>query len=137
MELVLKEKAFFNNGELLEIKFHLVDSGGNLAGEASLYRDREGALALGATRWEMIRGVMITGVPKLNAIDAAESTTRHPFIQVDWSQLRPFCLEGIAPYETTETGGSNQPMTVTRAKYMTWNLRAWNCKTMALYTQGA
>ena len=47
MELVLKEKAFFNNGELLEIKFHLVDSGGNLAGEASLYRDREGALALG------------------------------------------------------------------------------------------
>ena len=43
MELVLKEKAFFNNGELLEIKFHLVDGSGSLVGEASLYRDREGA----------------------------------------------------------------------------------------------
>lgn len=85
----------------------------------------------------MIRGVQITGVPKLNEIDAAEATTRHPFIVIDWSQLRPFCLEGFAPYEVTETGGSNQPLTVTRAKYMTWNLRAWNCKTMALFTQGA
>lgn len=85
----------------------------------------------------MIRGVMITGVPKLNEIDAAKSTENHPFIVVDWSQLRPFCLEGFAPYETTDTGGSNQPLTVTRVKYMTWNVRAWNCRTMALFTNNA
>jgi hypothetical protein len=83
----------------------------------------------------MIRGVQITGVPKLNAIDAALVAANHPFMVIDWSQLRPFCLEGIAPYETTETGGANQPMTVTRAKYLTWNVRAWNTKTMGLFTQ--
>jgi hypothetical protein len=85
----------------------------------------------------MIRGVPITGVPKLNEIDAAKSTANHPFLVIDWSQLRPFCLEGFAPHEVTETGGANQPLTATRAKYMTWNVRAWNCKTMALFTSNA
>ena len=83
----------------------------------------------------VIRGTPIKGVPKLTELDAALATANHPFLVLDWSQMRPFCLEGIAPYETTETGGANQPMTVTRARYMTWNVRAWNCKTMALFTQ--
>lgn len=82
----------------------------------------------------MIRGVAITGVPKINEIDAAKATPTHPFIQIDWSQKRPFCLEGFENYETTETGGSNQPLTVTRVRYSTWNMRSWNGKTHALYT---
>lgn len=85
----------------------------------------------------MIRGVHILGVPKLNEIDAAKSTANVPFLVIDWSQLRPFCLEGFQNYEVTETGGSNQPLTVTRAKYMSWNIRAYNSKTMALFTSNA
>lgn len=82
----------------------------------------------------VVRGVPITGVPKLDEIDNALATPRHPFLVLDWSQLRPVCLEGFAPYEVTETGGSNQPLTVTRARYMTWNMRMWNGKTHALFT---
>jgi len=85
----------------------------------------------------MIRGVQIMGVPKLNEIDAAKATANHPFLVIDWSQIRPFGLEGIFPHETTETGGANQPMVVTRARYRSWNVRAWNCKTMALFTSNA
>jgi len=82
----------------------------------------------------IIRGVPIVGVPKLDEIDAALVLANHPFFIIDWSQMRPICLEGFAPYETTESGGGNQPLTVTRARYMTWNLRAWICKSMALFT---
>ena len=85
----------------------------------------------------MIRGVLIQGVPKLNELDAAKSTANVPFLVIDWSQLRPFCLEGFQNHEVTETGGSNQPLTVTRAKYMSWTVRAWTCKTMALFTSNA
>lgn len=83
----------------------------------------------------VVRGTPITGVPKLDEIDATLASANHPFLVIDWSQFRPICLEGFAPYEVTETGGSNQPLTVTRARYMTWNARCWNAKTMALFTQ--
>lgn len=82
----------------------------------------------------VVRGVPIMGVPKLDELDAARSTANHPIFVIDWSQLRPICLDGFAPYEVTETGGSNQPLTVTRARYMTWNMRMWNGKTSALFT---
>lgn len=82
----------------------------------------------------VVRGTPIKGVPKLTEIDAARVTANHPFLIIDWSQLRPFCLEGFAPYEVTETGGSNQPLTVTRARYMTWNMRCYNGKSFALFT---
>jgi hypothetical protein len=81
-----------------------------------------------------IRGVQIMGVPKLNSIDAGKSTPNHPFLVIDWSQLRPFCLEGWAPYEVTEKGGGNQPVVVNKVRYWTWGIRAFICKTMALFT---
>lgn len=81
----------------------------------------------------MVRGTPVMGVPKLDEIDATKSTANHPFIVIDWSQLAPVCLEGFTPYETTVTGG-NQPMVVTRARYMTWNLQMINGKSMALFT---
>jgi len=82
----------------------------------------------------MIRGTQITGVPKLNEIDAARSTAINPFYVLDWNELQPFALEGFAPYETTESGGANQPLTVTRVRYMTWNMRSWVSKTCAMFS---
>ena len=46
MVLVLKDKAYFNNGELLEIKFYTLDLNGSGTGEESLYLGLEQAQAL-------------------------------------------------------------------------------------------
>lgn len=43
MVLVLKDKAYFNNGELLEVKFYVLDLNGSGTSEESLYLGREQA----------------------------------------------------------------------------------------------
>jgi hypothetical protein len=83
-----------------------------------------------------IRGTPIVGVPKIGEIDAGRTTAINPFYVIDWSQFTPVTLEGFESHEVTETGGANQPLTVTRARYMTWNAKCWNTKTLALFTTG-
>ena len=82
----------------------------------------------------MIRGVPVVGVPHLDRIDKARATPVYPFYQLDWSQIYVVALEGFNPYEVTETGGSNQPMVVTRARYRTWNIKCCNAKYLAVFT---
>lgn len=82
----------------------------------------------------MIRSTPIVGVPHLDKIDAARATPVYPVYVFDWSQLYAVALEGFNPYEVTESGGSNQPMVVTRARYRTWNLKCCNAKYQQLHT---
>jgi len=111
-----------------------MDDALNAADEARLQNENVGPDLAFYDGKATVRGTPVMGVPKLSEIDKARATAIRPFYVLDWSQLRPYCLEGFAPYETTESGGGNQPLTVTRLKYMSWNMRCWNGKTLAIFT---